>query len=181
MLDPTGGCTVQGVYQLLSTQEMYNSNVTSDWIWHKQARLKVSILAWRVLRNRLPSKNNLVARSIISTSHNFACPDVEVSRLSNIWFFLALALLLCGAWLGRGSAYPCLIRFFYMIILFNLFGLQVVRKFVVLFYSLFGFVACGYYEMKETIEFLRTRKVPFTSCCWIKLILIRWMKVNNIN
>jgi len=115
------------------------------------------------------------------TSHNFACLNVEVSRLSNIWFFLALTLLLCGVWFGRSSAYPSLIRFFYRTILFSLFCLQVVRKLVVLFCSLFDFVVCGYYGTKETIEFKNKKSTIHQPMDKVKSHSLRWMKVNNIN
>ena len=35
-------------------------------IWHKQVPLKVSIFAWRLLRNRLRTRSNLLDRGIIS-------------------------------------------------------------------------------------------------------------------
>jgi hypothetical protein len=44
--------------------DVVTSVVASDLIWHKP--LKVSMLAWRLLRNRLPTKDNLVTRNIIS-------------------------------------------------------------------------------------------------------------------
>jgi len=37
-----------------------------DFIWHKQVFLKVSIFAWRLLRDRLPTRSNLLAHSIIT-------------------------------------------------------------------------------------------------------------------
>jgi hypothetical protein len=36
-----------------------------DLVWHKQVPLKVSILAWRLLRDRLSTKTNMVTRVII--------------------------------------------------------------------------------------------------------------------
>jgi len=39
--------------------------VHDDLIWHKQVPLKVSILAWRLLRDRLPTKSNLLRRGIL--------------------------------------------------------------------------------------------------------------------
>jgi len=36
-----------------------------ELIWHKQVSLKVYILAWRLLRDRLPTKNNLANRGIL--------------------------------------------------------------------------------------------------------------------
>ncbi|MCI44378.1 70 kDa peptidyl-prolyl isomerase, partial [Trifolium medium] len=41
-------------------------DVVEDLIWHKQVPLKVSILAWRLLRDRLPTKVNLASRGIIT-------------------------------------------------------------------------------------------------------------------
>jgi hypothetical protein len=37
-----------------------------DLIWHKQVSLKVSIFAWRLLRDTLPTKVNLASRDIIT-------------------------------------------------------------------------------------------------------------------
>ncbi|PNX97029.1 70 kDa peptidyl-prolyl isomerase [Trifolium pratense] len=36
-----------------------------DLSWHKQIPLKVSVFAWRLMRDKLPTKSNLVARGII--------------------------------------------------------------------------------------------------------------------
>ncbi|MCI85116.1 HcrVf2 protein-like protein, partial [Trifolium medium] len=39
-------------------------------IWHSQVHLKVSVFAWRLLRDMLPTKANLVTRGILSpTAH----------------------------------------------------------------------------------------------------------------
>jgi hypothetical protein len=34
-------------------------------VWHKSVPLKVSIFAWRLLRNRLPTKDNLLSRGVL--------------------------------------------------------------------------------------------------------------------
>jgi hypothetical protein len=56
---------VSGAYQILSTKEATLNDETIDLVWHKQVLLKVSILAWRLLRDRLPTKQNLLRRGII--------------------------------------------------------------------------------------------------------------------
>jgi len=56
---------VKGAHKLPISQVSYNVAVTSDLIWHKQVPLKVSILAWRLLRDRLLTKDNLVMCDII--------------------------------------------------------------------------------------------------------------------
>ncbi|GAU19481.1 hypothetical protein TSUD_77250 [Trifolium subterraneum] len=48
--DPDEGYTVRGAYQLL-TQGSATTDVADKLIWHSQVPLKVSILAWRLLRD----------------------------------------------------------------------------------------------------------------------------------
>jgi hypothetical protein len=64
--DSDRGYSVRGAYQLLTSQQHIVLHVAVDLIWHKQVSLKVSIFAWRLLRDSLPTKANLVARGIIS-------------------------------------------------------------------------------------------------------------------
>ena len=59
------------MYTLLTSQEAQRSNATSDLIWHKHVSLNVSILAWRLLRNRLSTRENLVIRGIIPHDSQF--------------------------------------------------------------------------------------------------------------
>ncbi|MCI65236.1 helicase-like protein, partial [Trifolium medium] len=47
------GYTVRGAYQLLTTQDAVTLDVAAGLIWHTQVPLKVSIFAWRLLRDRL--------------------------------------------------------------------------------------------------------------------------------
>ncbi|XP_024626870.1 uncharacterized protein [Medicago truncatula] len=54
------------VDQMLMRQEMHNHNVISDAPWHKSVPLKVYICAWRLFRNRWPTKDNLVRRGVIT-------------------------------------------------------------------------------------------------------------------
>lgn len=63
--DIAGGYTVRGAYQILTFQAAPLINVTEDLVWHKQVPLKVSILAWRLLRDTLPTKINLLWRGIL--------------------------------------------------------------------------------------------------------------------
>ncbi|GAU51437.1 hypothetical protein TSUD_413370 [Trifolium subterraneum] len=63
--DPIEGYTVRGAYQLLTSQVSATTDA-ENLVWHPQVPLKVSIFAWRLLRDRLPTKTNLVTRGIIS-------------------------------------------------------------------------------------------------------------------
>jgi hypothetical protein len=65
-LDPIRGYSVRGAYQLLISNPFDFSDVVADLIWHKHVSLKVSIFAGRLMRDRLPTKSNLVAHGIIT-------------------------------------------------------------------------------------------------------------------
>jgi len=65
--DSDAGYTLRSAYQQLTTHvEAEPPEVTTgDLIWHKQVLLKASIFAWRLLRDRLPTKNNLLRRGVV--------------------------------------------------------------------------------------------------------------------
>jgi hypothetical protein len=50
---------------------MHNYDAVSDAVWHKHVPLKVSICAWRLLRNPWPTKDNLMHRGVISIDSQF--------------------------------------------------------------------------------------------------------------
>jgi len=60
--DPSGGYTVRGAYDLLTAQELVVNDPALELVWHNQVPLKVSVFAWRLLRDRLPIKINLTDR-----------------------------------------------------------------------------------------------------------------------
>jgi hypothetical protein len=64
--DQGTGYSVCDAYQILTSHEPITLEATEDLLWHKQVPLKVSILAWHLLRDWLPTKTNLVARVILS-------------------------------------------------------------------------------------------------------------------
>jgi hypothetical protein len=100
--DIQGGYTVSGVYHILTTPTKPIDVGLLDLVWHKQVPLKVSIFAWRLMRDKLPTKTNLVRRGMIpaedarcvagcsqdeSVSHLFLhCDDYrELWRLIRSW------------------------------------------------------------------------------------------------
>ncbi|GAU26650.1 hypothetical protein TSUD_102600 [Trifolium subterraneum] len=65
------GYTVRSAYQILTVQDVVTLDAAVGLIWHPQVPLKVSILAWRLLRDRLPTKVNLITRGIIAAEAQF--------------------------------------------------------------------------------------------------------------
>lgn len=60
-----GGYTVRTGYHLLTSQDLPIVGTSDVLVWHKQIPLKVSILAWRLLLDRLPTKPNLLNCGIL--------------------------------------------------------------------------------------------------------------------
>jgi hypothetical protein len=60
--DPGGGYSVRGAYSLLTSRNVSEAAELTNLLWHKQVPLKMFVLAWRLLRNRLPTRDNLVRR-----------------------------------------------------------------------------------------------------------------------
>ncbi|PNX56356.1 receptor-like kinase, partial [Trifolium pratense] len=82
-LDPDTGYTVRGAYQFLTTIDLVTMDDAEHLIWHPQVPLKVSVLAWRLLRDRLPTKTNLVIRGILSSAAHFCvsgCGEAESAQ-----------------------------------------------------------------------------------------------------
>jgi hypothetical protein len=106
--DPELGYSVRGAYQILTSQDSFTLGEAEDLVWHKQVPLKVSILAWRLLRDRLPTKSNLVARGIISLEGCFCvsgCGGIESAQhlfLSCSTFGSLWALV--RSWIGFSTA-----------------------------------------------------------------------------
>ncbi|KAK2370537.1 hypothetical protein QL285_083581 [Trifolium repens] len=78
--DPLTGYSVRDAYQMLTSQDTVTIGAAEDLLWHKQVPLKVSIFAWRLLRDRLPTRSNLVAHGILPPDTHFCvtgCRAVE--------------------------------------------------------------------------------------------------------
>jgi hypothetical protein len=82
--------------------------VTSDLIWHQQIPLKVSVMVWRLLRNRLPTKDNLVRRHIIPPDVSLCATGCGGAETAHHLFIscLIFAPLWClvRSWVGISSA-----------------------------------------------------------------------------
>lgn len=99
--DPALGYYVRDAYQLLTSQDSVTLGAAEDLLWHRQVPLKVSIFAWRLLRDRLPTKTNLVSHGILPPDLHFCasgCGGIETAQ----HLFLS-----CGVF---GSLWP-LVRF----------------------------------------------------------------------
>jgi len=53
------GYSVRGAYHALTSTGTHVPDASENLVWHKQVPLKVSIVAWRLMKDRLPTKLNL--------------------------------------------------------------------------------------------------------------------------
>jgi hypothetical protein len=105
--DPARDYSVSGAYQLMTSQQTATLDATEDLIWHKHVPLKVSIFVWRLLRDRLLTKDNLVSRGIIAPAAHLCvsgCGGVESTQhlFLSCSFFGSLWSLV-RSWIGFSS------------------------------------------------------------------------------
>ena len=108
--DHGGRYLVCDVYDMLTSQEHPQLHPTMELIWHKQVSLKVSILAWRLLRDLLPTKANLANRGIIPMEGRLCatgCGHIEdVNHLFLSCPIFGALWPLVRAWLGVEGVNP---------------------------------------------------------------------------
>jgi len=67
-LDPIPGYTVRGAYRFITTTgDMVDRSLVDD-VWHRHVPSKVSLLVWRLLRDRLPTRGNLMRHGVLPSS-----------------------------------------------------------------------------------------------------------------
>jgi hypothetical protein len=105
------------VYTVRSAYKFFNANVPADpgvpidSLWHKDVPLKVVLFVWRLLRDRLPTKDNLYRRQVIdidARSCVAGCGEVETSShlllhcsmFGSVWYHIL-------RWLGVSAVLPC--------------------------------------------------------------------------
>jgi len=102
--DIVGGYSVRSGYQTLSAQVTPLLDESEKLIWHSQVPSKVSILAWRLFRDRLPTKFNLLNRDIIQVDDTpcmASCGLIEsVQHLFITCDFFGSLWQLVRLWLG---------------------------------------------------------------------------------
>ncbi|GAU20861.1 hypothetical protein TSUD_120530 [Trifolium subterraneum] len=143
--DPDNGYSVRSAYHLLTVQDSVTLHAADGLILHPQVPLKVFILAWRLLRDRLPTKANLVTRGILSPEAHFCvsgCGAVESAQ----HLFLS-----CSTF---GPLWP-----------------MVVPGGVALLCNSFGLLAFGLYGMSEIPDVSVAQQIHY-STCWTRSRII---------
>jgi hypothetical protein len=179
--DIDSGYTVRGAYQLLTSQTSASLDDAGKLIWHPQVPLKVSILAWRLLRDRLPTKTNLVARGILSPAAHFCvsgCGEAESAHhlfhscvtFGSIW-------ALVHSWIDIPMVAYTTLRDHFVQFSFLAGGSRARRSFLQLIW-----LACVWVVWTERNHrlFRGSASSPHQMLDKIKLFSFRWLKATNV-
>ncbi|CAJ2662943.1 unnamed protein product [Trifolium pratense] len=180
-LDPDTGYTVGGVYQLLTSQDSVTLDDADNLIWHLQVPLKVSIFAWRLLRDRLPTRANLVTRGVLSTTGAtcvFGCGVTESAH----HLFLSCGISgplwdLVRDWIGISLVDSTSLRDHFVQFTASSGGSRARRSFLQLVW-----LACVWVIWTERNHrlFKGSMGTPHILLDKIKLFSFRWLKTTNI-
>jgi hypothetical protein len=132
-------------------------------MWHKQIPSTVSIFAWHLLRDRLPTKENLVACGILSSEAHFCVSGCGSIETAQHLFLLAVRLGPCGHLFAIGLAFQRLMPLLSVIIWFSSHSQLEVHELVGRFCSLFGLHAFG---SRGTNEIIVCSTMQQVSCIW---------------
>jgi len=102
--------SVRSAYTVLTSESIAAPTVVVTTPWHKQVPLKVVLFVWRMFRDRLPTKDNLLHRGVITLDSRLClagCNSVETtthlflhcSSFGSVWQYLL-------RWLGFSTALP---------------------------------------------------------------------------
>ena len=112
LLEPIQGYSARVTYHILTTtHEVFDGGRISN-VWHKVVPSKISVFAWRLLRNRIPTKTNLLRRGVLPQNdtmcvggcgcpktaiHLFIACDIFCSTWSFLWRWLGIDFVPPGA------------------------------------------------------------------------------------
>lgn len=144
-----------------SKHKFQTTEVLSDLILHKQVFLKVSILAWRLLQNRLLTKDNLFVHGVLPHDNQHCvvgCGGIETAQhiLCSCLFYAALWGQI-RSWLGIASysrAIICVLSFLSVCLFCRR------PAYHSLFYATYMVVFCG---LKETVGSSKIWTITFTN------------------
>jgi len=95
-LESTHTFSVRSAYKYLILQPPLVSSVDALSLWHKDVPLKVVLFGWCLLRDRLPTKDNLLRHGVIDQASRQCVLDVALWKHQIIYSCIAICLVLFG-------------------------------------------------------------------------------------
>ncbi|GAU49699.1 hypothetical protein TSUD_181970 [Trifolium subterraneum] len=125
---------VQGAYQLLITHDSVHMDDAEHLIWHPRVPLKVSVFAWRLLRDSLPTKSNLITRGMLSPAAYYFVSGCGVAEAAHHLFISCSTFsslwTLVRSWIGISAVDPISVRDHFVQFTHSTSGSQARRSFL---------------------------------------------------
>ena len=160
-LESSHSFTVRSLYHYLTIQPQVELPVDVSSIWLKDVPLKVVVFVWRLFRDRLPTKDNLLRRGVINHDSRLCVAGCDFVESSPHLF------LHCNIF---GSVWHLIYSWIWILVT-NPFSLALVvesERSGAQFYRLYGMQLSRKSGRKETIGYLQAKKAPFFRW-WIGL------------
>ncbi|KAK2394225.1 hypothetical protein QL285_056080 [Trifolium repens] len=180
--DPDHAYLVCGAYHLPTSRQPIALDEAEDLIWHRHVPLKVSIFAWRLLCDMLPTKEILVARGIITPYAHLcvsSCGDIESAQ----HFFLSCSFFgslwpLVRSWIGFSSVDTQQLPDHFLQFIYSSGGLRSRRSFLHLIW-----LVCVWVVWNERNQRLfKNYECSLTQLLdKVKLYSYRWLKTTDFN
>jgi len=137
-------------YRFLTSGDDLVAGGANNNVWHKLVPSKVSLFAWRLLQNKIPTRSNLVRRHVLQPNGNFCvggCGTIETTYHLFIGcdIFRSVWHLVCH-WLDISFVYPGWVNDH----IFSLLIWRVYRDLHIFILRLFGLLLLGQFRRKET-------------------------------
>jgi len=103
LLDHVHGYTIREAYRFITSGEQVDRSLVYD-VWHWYIPANVSLFVWRLLRNRLPTRDNFMRWRIIHGNDTVFCFWVRRIGISNSPLFRvwdSQQCLVIGSKMGR--------------------------------------------------------------------------------
>jgi hypothetical protein len=175
------GDSVRGPYQLLTSLQSTPLKTGEDLLWHRQVPLKMSMFAWRLLRDRLPTKVNLAAQGIITLEAHSCVSGCSITESSQHLFiscrFFGSLWPLVRSWIDFLSVDP---QTLCHIIFISVHICQVDYELDDLSCSFFGCYAFGLFGTTNVIPGYSDMSLP-QLLDKVKFHSYQWLKTTNIN
>jgi len=85
-LENSSAFSVRSLYRFLTLHPQVDLPVDAASLWHKNVPLKVVFFAWRLFRDRLPTKDNLLRRGVINYDSRTCVAGCDLAESSSHLF-----------------------------------------------------------------------------------------------
>lgn len=89
-LDIYDGYTVRGTYQILTALVSSTIDATRELVWHKQVPMKVSIVAWRLLKTGCRLDVTSIGATFLRSREIFVCQGAVMRSQRPICFSIVM-------------------------------------------------------------------------------------------